>query len=109
MYAGRDFDPSDNPESELYCFDFVNDLPSGATISAATWSCAVAAISEATDADAATRLQDSPINQGTKSFHRVKNLQPGVTYRLQAVVDTNQGDKISLWAHVECTLPGVLA
>lgn len=109
MYVGRDFDPSDTPESEPYCFDFVKDLPDGDTITGAVWTCAVAAISEAVDATPASRLSGSATFQGTKTFQRVVGLQPGVTYRLQAVVTTQQGNSISLWAHVEATPPGVLA
>lgn len=104
MHTGKDFPPADVNESELYCFDFVNDLRAGHTIASAVWTCTVAAISEADDPDAASRLIDDPLlqdRQPTKTFHRVAGLQPGVTYRLQAVATTQLGDRVTLWSHVK--------
>lgn len=101
MYVGRDFDPSDVGESELYCFDFVRDLQTGDTVTAAVWTCAVAAISEGTDAEASTRIDGDATFQGTKTFQRITGLQPGVIYRIQAIVSTQKGDEVSLWSHVE--------
>ena len=86
MYVGRDFDPSDNGESERFSFDFVNDMDLGDTIISALWSCAVAAKSGGTDGNAAACITGPAIFTGTKTTQRVSNLQPGVIYMLRADV-----------------------
>ena len=106
MYCGRDFDPSDPGESEMYTFDFVKDMQKGDTIASVVWTCEVAEISEGTDEDAATRIDGLPTTSGTKTSQRVTNLTAGVTYALRAVVTTGFGDDVSLWGHVECMEPG---
>lgn len=100
MYAGRDFHPADPGESEIYTFDFVNDVLSGETLSNATWTCEAI---EGTDASASSRLSGAPSNTGTKSSHRVANLQEGVKYRLRCVAVTSAGNTVSLFANVKCT------
>lgn len=106
MYCGSDFSVSDNPENEIYTFDFVNDLSSGELLVDTTppvWSIALAS---GTDASVATRLSGSPVIQNgpggalTATSQRVVGLLPGVRYILQAVVTTNQGNKKSLYSHV---------
>ena len=105
MFVGRDFDRSDNGESERFSFDFVNDIEAGDTITGATWSCAVAAKSAGTDANAAGCISEVAIFTGTKTTQRVSNLQPGVIYMLRADVVTAKGDLVALWSHVECVAP----
>jgi len=105
MYVGRDFDPSDNGESERYTLDFVNDLQAGDTIVSATWTCEVAAKSAADDVDAASRIAGAAVYLGTKTTQRVSGMVPGVTYCLTATIVTTMSDTISLWSHVECKEP----
>jgi hypothetical protein len=105
MYVGRDFDPSDIGESERYSFDFLNDLQAGDSIQMATWSCAVAATSAASDANAAACIAEPAVYTGTKTTQRVTNLLPGVVYVLTATVVSASGDRVSLWSHVECKAP----
>lgn len=102
MYVGKPFSPSDPGESEVYSFDFRKDLPDGASIASVVWTCEVVT---GTDADADDRLVGAPSNAGTVSSHVVADLQPGVKYRLRAVVTTDQGDDVSLWSHVTCKTP----
>ena len=105
MYVGRDFDPSDIGESERFSFDFVNDIQAGDAITAATWSCEVAAKSAGTDGNAAARINGPAVFTGTKTTQRVSDLQPGVVYVLRADVTTAKGDIVTLWSHVECKDP----
>lgn len=106
MYVGRDFDPSQTTESELYCFDFSKDLRSGDVVESAVWACTVSANSEVPDEDADTRLEDDAIIQSPRTYQRITGLVPGVTYRLQATVTTRNGDRITLWSNVRCEVAG---
>jgi hypothetical protein len=105
MYIGRDFDPSDAGEVERYTFDFVNDLNAGDTITASSWECGVATISEGMDGAASSHVDGVAIINKTRSTQRISGLVAGVTYVLTANVETLNGDTISLWAHVECKEP----
>lgn len=105
MYVGRDFDPSDIGESERFSFDFINDVEAGDTITGATWTCGVAAISEGADDGAAACINGPPVFTGTKTTQRVSGLKAGVTYVLRADVTTAKGDLVALWAHCKCVAP----
>ncbi len=106
MYAGRNFDPVDPGESEIYTFDFVKDMQAADAITDAEWFCEVAEISENDDEDAATYVTGSATYGTTKTSQRFEGFKAGVTYALQAKVTTQNGDTVSLWAHVECREPG---
>ena len=106
MYVGRDFDPSDSGEAELYGFDFVKDVRPGDTLASAAWSCKVAAISENADPDdPAAYIIGTAGAAGTKTTQSIAGFKPGVTYMLQATATMNSGDIVSLWSHVECKEP----
>lgn len=105
MYVGRDFDPTDNGESERFTFDFVNDLQTGDVIETATWACEQAAKSAADDPNAASRISGAAVLDGTKTTQRVTGMLPGVVYVLTAKVVSLMGDTISLWSHIECKEP----
>jgi hypothetical protein len=107
MYAGRDFDPSDPGESEIYTLDFAKDMQSGDTIISAEWFCEVAQVSDGVDADAGPDyVIGLPVSGGTRTSQRFEGFKAGVTYALQAKVVTQKGDTVSLWSHVECREPG---
>jgi len=99
MYVGRDFDVSDQSESEVYSLNFVNDLQSGETILSVVFALTV---SEGTDADVATRLDGDPGLINTIAMQRITGLLPGVVYALQATVTTSLGNNISLWSRIPC-------
>ena len=105
MYVGRDFDPADEIESEIYTMDFVRDLADGEAIIGATWYCTVAEDSEAADTNAADHVAIPATYSGTKTMQHVSGLVAGVKYVLQAVIDTDQGNVKSLWSHVVCGDP----
>lgn len=102
MYAGTDYQPADPEESEMYTFNFSNDLGESETITGATWSIKIV---DGEDAAFASRLISSPENDNTKTSQRVAGLLPGVQYMLQAVVTTSDGNTLSLWSHVQCDTP----
>lgn len=105
MYVGRDFQPSDVGESETYTFDFVRDLGPDEAIIAATWTCRLAADNVGTDDNAADHVALPATFDGTRTSQHVSGLVAGAKYVLQAVVETDQGNTISLWSHVECVAP----
>lgn len=100
MYVGADYSPSDNPESELYGLDFINDLPTGDSITGATCTCSNASDSPVQDATPAARIIAGPFVVGTVTSVRLSGLQTGVKYTLQATVTTTFGNTIVLFSHV---------
>lgn len=107
MYVGRDFDPAGSDESDMFGFDFVNDLEGGGsaeTLTSTTWTIAVLV---GTDAAVATRLvgaatlvtPNGSLFQ-TATQQRVAGLLPNVTYVLKAVVGTTLGNTLNLWTHI---------
>jgi hypothetical protein len=102
MYVGRDFDPSDPGENEVYSFDFTRDLADNEALTAATWSCTVAGGS---DPSAASRISGSASVSGKTTSQRVTGLLAGVRYRLQAIATTTFGNTVSLFSHVTCQSP----
>lgn len=103
MYVGSDYSPSDNPESEVYELDFVNDLATGDSISSAVWVCANASDSQVQDATPSARIIAGPfVTSATKTSVRVSGLQTGVKYTLQANVTTTFGNNLTLFSHVPC-------
>jgi hypothetical protein len=105
MYVGRDFDPSDEGENEVYSLDFVKDVASGETIVSAQWFLAVAEDSEAEDANAQDHIVLDSTNAGTVSSQRIAGLVRGVKYVVQAKALTSQGNTKSLWSHIPCGGP----
>lgn len=105
MYVGRDFPPADEVESETYTFDFVRDLADGELIISAVWYCTVAADSEEADENAADHVAIAAEVLGTKTMQHISGLVAGVKYVLQAVVETDRGNTVSLWSHVTCRAP----
>lgn len=110
MYVGKDFDPSDTGEAETYGFDYGAILAAGETIASVVWTCAVISGS---DSIPMSRLNGSPNiiaspSTGAASAattQSVSTMLPGVQYRLQALVTTSLGQKLSLWSHVQCNAP----
>jgi hypothetical protein len=106
MYVGRDFDPCDPGESEVYTFDFIKDIQKGDAVVSAVWTCEVAEISEGNDDAAAAMIDGLPTVSGTKTSQRVTGPKAGVVYALQAMATTRNGDHVSLWGHLPCMEPG---
>lgn len=102
MYCGRDFDPADSSENEIYTLDFVNDLAAGEQLSSATWTCAVAPDSRVQDASAPSRLSGGASVSGTQTTQRVTGLVAGAKYILRAVATTDQSNERVLYSHVLC-------
>lgn len=102
MYTGRDFDPADPGEIEYFAFDFKRDVRESEVLNAAIWTCAV---KTGTDADPASHIISGAVIVGTITQQKVSGLVAGVTYRLTATVQTNHGQILMLWSHVECRAP----
>jgi hypothetical protein len=100
MYVGE-FSPADSVENEIYAFDFKRDLATGEVVESADFEISVI---EGTDASASSRLLGPASVSGVQARQRVANLVPGVVYKLQAIVTTNQGNTKSLWGRVTCLI-----
>jgi hypothetical protein len=103
--------PIDAGEEETVGFDFGPILSSGVTITGTpTVTCAAYRGSDAAAssrfvgsaeivASSKTGAPSAQVNQ------LVGTMVGGVTYRLQCVVDTSDGQTLSLWAHLACIAP----
>ena len=100
-YVGRDFSPDATPgESEVYGFDFVNDLAVADSVDSATWAVTVV---EGTDAaSSASHVSGSTAILGSVVTQRIINLLPGVRYAIACTAVTAYGNTIILFSHVNC-------
>ena len=103
-YVGRSFTSMAPDESQILAFDFVNDLPTGDAINAVQpWNITVMS---GIDAAPQTHAIGPAFPSGTLSEQRVAGLLANVTYALEAVISTIQGNTLSLWAAITCLNPG---
>lgn len=98
MFVGE-FQPADEAESEVFAFDFRRDLAPGEALTAVQFQLSVI---DGTDATVASRLIGPAIVSGTQARQRIGTLVDGVTYKVQAIVSTTQGNTKSLWGRVTC-------
>lgn len=99
MFVGSDFSVMDTGENEVFGLDFVNDLPMGDSILSVVFSLTVRP-GYGADPSPSSRLNGTPGFSGTTALQRLSGLLPGVTYILQAVIQTALGNTISLWSHI---------
>ena len=88
-----DFQDCDPLEQRLYSFTFASPPVS------AVWNIEVVS---GTDADVSSRLVGDITITGNTVVQMVGNLQPGVTYLLQALATMGDGEILSLYSHVTC-------
>ena len=97
MYCGADFSVCDPSESEIYAFNFVNDLTPGDTLASAVWTCTV---SQGVDANPSARLSGAAsVYESTYTTQRIIGGVAGVSYILMATATTAQGNTLVLWSH----------
>ncbi len=100
MYVGRDFDPANATENEVYSLDFVNELGTGETL------LSVSAVSftvfQGTDANPDSHLSGNPSVTGSVVSQRLTTLTSGVTYTLAFTVLTSLSNTITLFSRVAC-------
>lgn len=82
--------------------DFVNDLPTGDSVSTVAFTMTVAS---GTDASPSSRIDGLPGVSGTQVGTRVSGLLPNVTYILKATVTTTLGNTLILYSHIPCETP----
>ena len=104
MYAGRDYDPAEIDESQVFGLDFVRDIPETAVLIAATWSLTLIS---GTDSDPSIHLigpASLVIPKGsirlTGTQQRIAGLLPNCVYNARALVTTNEGDTVALNSHI---------
>lgn len=104
VYVGRDFPPMEYDESDVFGFDFINDLRQGEKILQSRWEIEVV---DGLDTDAQARLQGLPalfISEGnevpTVTMQRLGFLVPGTTYVVRARIETDFGNIKRLRSHI---------
>ncbi len=100
MYVGRDFDPANPTEDEIYSLDFVNELSTGETLTS-VYSVTFT-VFQGTDADPSSHLSGSASIVGTVVSQRVAYLTSGVTYTLAFTVLTSLNNYITLFSRIAC-------
>jgi len=88
----------------VFGLDFINDLDPNEFLTDSSWMIEVV---DGVDDDAGDHLEGTPkvvaptgTTAITATIQRIGGLLPGVTYRVKAVVVTDQGNTKSLWSHV---------
>lgn len=107
MYIGQDFFPANSTEDLPLAINFVNDLPSGDTISSATITCTVADDSGETDATPQARIVGGPFypNSTTVSFSFGGSPVTGCKYKITITATTAAGAVITDYTHILCEVP----
>lgn len=100
MYVGRDFDPANTTENEVYSLDFVNELATGETLSSVTTTSLT--VFQGTDANPSSHLSGGSSITGSVVSQRITGLTAGVTYTLAFTVLTNMTNTITLFSRVAC-------
>lgn len=102
MYTGCDFLVTNPGEKETYGLDFVNDLPSGDSLSAVSFSLTVA---EGDDPTPSTHLDGLPNIVGTVALQTLSGLLANNNYLLKCTATTTNGSTLILFSHIRCLNP----
>jgi hypothetical protein len=105
--------PIDAGEIETFAFDFSLDLGNATIVSVVSVTCTVSANSSNPDASPSSRvIGPSQIGASQKTgmpastvLQQFGNMLANVTYVLQCFAMTSGGDKLSLWADLQCVQP----
>ena len=99
MYCGRDYAPAQQGESEVYGYNFVNDLATGDSIAGSVWALTVV---EGTDANPSSHLINAPwVESATLVNQRISGLLAGVTYAVQITATTALNNTLIRFTHIE--------
>lgn len=100
MYTGQNWDATNPTESQVYSYDFVNDLASGETLTGLpTFTLTVF---QGVDATPSSRLSGSAGINGSICSQRVAGLLGNVTYTLTCTVSTSLSNTLTLFSHIPC-------
>lgn len=83
----------------MFGFDFTNDLATGDTVTGASVNFTVQV---GVDSNPSSRLVGSPSISTPIVTQRIAGLLAGVTYILQIIATTAQGDTLSLYSRIPC-------
>lgn len=89
-------------ESDTVGIDFAKELGT-ATISSVAWSCTLYNPVFAVDSNPSAVLVGGGFPIGTQAWQKVVGQVDGATYRLEAVITTNDGRTLKNWALLPCT------
>lgn len=114
MYVGKDYDPIEAGETDVFSLEFTDDLKSGRTIGAPVWSCIVIRTdvgatpdnspSARIDGVATISTSIKPISGALRTFanQKVNGMIAGNLYALQATVTTSDGCTLQRYSRVYC-------
>jgi hypothetical protein len=108
MKATTDFSPIDPDEILDLAIDFACYLSTSETVdSIVSWTCTVASSSPVPDPDPASRLSGTPAISGTLVIQTVEGCLNGAVYVMEAIVNTNLQERLSIWSYIKCVEAGV--
>jgi hypothetical protein len=99
-YVGRNFDPANPTESEVYSLDFASELQSGETVTSV--SAVELTVFQGVDDNPGSHLSGDSSVLGSVASQRIGGLVAGVTYTLSFTVNTSLGNLITLFSRVAC-------
>jgi hypothetical protein len=102
--ARTSFDSIRPGDIDIFAFDLGNEIGDAASITNATWACAVSATSKGADPTPEQRLIGSPAYDRTKTQHQAGGMLAGVVYTLSIVAQISDGRTLSADGDVECAL-----
>lgn len=100
MRAVGNFSPINPGESEVFGFDFTNDLPPTDTIEGTP--VATLSVISGLDQNAASRIDGAAEVTGNIVLQRITGPLSGVVYGFQIAVETRLGNTLILWAPLPC-------
>lgn len=98
-YANEDFPNSTVGEIITYFMDFVDTLAAGETITSASVTTAVAALSTTSDPNAALVATGPASITGTIVGQKFAGMVFNVTYLVEFIANTSQGNEIICYSH----------
>lgn len=114
MYVGRDFDPIEAGETDVFSFEFTEDLLNGRTLNTPVWTCTVVRTDPGATVDPTPGARidgGSTITTGTKPIsgalrtfvnQKVSGMVAGNLYALQAQVNTSDNCVLQRYSRVYC-------
>ncbi len=95
MFVGKDFDPAEPGEQDLYSFDFSPRLAAGETCTAATWTVAPSG---------ASLVGSAAYTSAGLTTQMISTASAGV-YLVEATITTSASRTLKLNAHIPTVTP----
>lgn len=103
MYLGRDWEPIESGETDVFSVDFSAVVNNGETITTSSVVCAVASNSPASDPTPSSRLIGVSSITNNIVSQRIGGCADGAYYTLTFQIVTSDGRTLKRWSRFQCT------